>query len=379
MSRATSLAAKQLAPHVAIMNDAQSSLGLAVGLLTPQEAALAAEARMGEIKTRYVLLELGQALSMIDSHHESARVLGAIAHAFTVDPLGARAAAIAKYADEHADPRSGLFEREVFTHWGQAVLKASPTASRADDAVHRLGVQRGVWAHCMQRPLDHFERSLTRKPFWDADELPAAQALEAAYADILGELQGLLSHHGGAEASFAEYHSRVVAAGSWSDVQLFAGCRRDRAHCELCPQTASIVAAQPRLNTVIFGSHFFSRLAPGTHLSRHCGPSNFRLRCHLALTVPPGVRIRVGDEVREWVAGKCLIFDDSFEHEVWHDGTDDRVVLICDLWHPEIVLDKHILPLLNTWQRESLLAAMRQQHIYLSERTYSTGATVARD
>jgi aspartate beta-hydroxylase len=40
------------------------------------------------------------------------------------------------------------------------------------------------------------------------------------------------------------------------------------------------------------------------------------LRCHLGLVVPPGVRIRVGDEVREWTAGECLIFDDSFEHEV---------------------------------------------------------------
>ena len=32
--------------------------------------------------------------------------------------------------------------------------------------------------------------------------------------------------------------------------------------------------------------------------------------------MPPDVRIRVGNEVHEWVAGKCLIFDDSFEHEV---------------------------------------------------------------
>lgn len=39
------------------------------------------------------------------------------------------------------------------------------------------------------------------------------------------------------------------------------------------------------------------RLVAGTHLSAHCGPSNFRLRCHLGLVVPPGVRIRVGDEV----------------------------------------------------------------------------------
>mmetsp|Transcript_11273 Transcript_11273/g.28837 ORF Transcript_11273/g.28837 Transcript_11273/m.28837 type:complete len:156 (+) Transcript_11273:1040-1507(+) len=152
----------------------------------------------------------------------------------------------------------------------------------------------------------------------------------------------------------------------------------DRAHCARCPRTAAVIAGQPRLNSVIHGSHFFSRLVPGTHLSKHCGPSNFRLRCHLALVVPPGVRIRVGNEEREWVAGRCLIFDDSFEHEVWHDGDEDRVVLICDLWHPEIVLEKHVLPQLNPKQHDGIEAAMRGQHLYLQERTYSTGTTIVR-
>jgi aspartate beta-hydroxylase len=180
------------------------------------------------------------------------------------------------------------------------------------------------------------------------------------------------------QAHFAKYHSRVVHAGDWSDVQFFAGCQLDRTHCAMCPKTAAVIAAQPRINSVIYGSHFFSRLIPGTHLSRHCGPSNFRLRCHLGLVVPPGVRIRVADEVREWKAGECLIFDDSYEHEVWHDGSEDRIVLICDLWHPEIDLERHILPMLNEKQRESMARAQAGQHICLQERTYSTGATVLR-
>lgn len=31
-----------------------------------------------------------------------------------------------------------------------------------------------------------------------------------------------------------------------------------------------------------------------------------------------------------------LVFDDSFEHEVWHNGTSMRLVLIVDVWHPEL-------------------------------------------
>lgn len=57
----------------------------------------------------------------------------------------------------------------------------------------------------------------------------------------------------------------------------------------------------------------------------------------------------MGNEVREWVEGEALLFDDSFEHEVWwrHGGTEgspsispddavERVVLIVDVFHPEL-------------------------------------------
>ena len=146
----------------------------------------------------------------------------------------------------------------------------------------------------------------------------------------------------------------------------------------MCPQTAAVVAAQPGFNMMLCGAHFFSRLRPGTHIGAHCGPSNLRLRCHLGLVVPEGCRIRVGREVRSWTAGECLVFDDSFEHEVWHDGADDRVVLICDLWHPDVDLTSMIEPLLSDKQADALRHAQVGDHLVLQERTYSSGQTVRR-
>merc|ERR1711933_135983 len=67
----------------------------------------------------------------------------------------------------------------------------------------------------------------------------------------------------------------------------------------------------------------FSRLTPGTHLKAHCGRTNTHLTCHLGLQIPEGCRVRVGRETRHWEEGKCLVFDDSFEHEVWHEGERD--------------------------------------------------------
>ena len=55
--------------------------------------------------------------------------------------------------------------------------------------------------------------------------------------------------------------------------------------------------------------------------------------------------------------------DDSFEHEVWHEGDRDRVVLICDIWHPELDVDAMVLPLLSPTQREAYNAASRGDHL----------------
>jgi len=82
------------------------------------------------------------------------------------------------------------------------------------------------------------------------------------------------------------------------------------------------------------GYVYFSVLTPGSHIASHCGPSNVRLRAHLGLVVPNGeCSLRVGPEKRAWQEGKVLLFDDSFDHEVIHDGGSERIVLLIDYWH----------------------------------------------
>jgi aspartate beta-hydroxylase len=50
--------------------------------------------------------------------------------------------------------------------------------------------------------------------------------------------------------------------------------------------------------------------------------------------VPAGCGIRVGSTTRSWEEGRCIVFDDSFEHEVWNESDRHRYVLILDFWHP---------------------------------------------
>ena len=72
-----------------------------------------------------------------------------------------------------------------------------------------------------------------------------------------------------------------------------------------------------------------------------------------------------------------LIFDDSFEHEVWHEGADDRVVLICDMWHPDLDLHETVHPLLSDKQWKPC-DKRRLARTSRCSSAYSTGENVVR-
>ena len=84
----------------------------------------------------------------------------------------------------------------------------------------------------------------------------------------------------------------------------------------------------------------FSLLKGGARIPAHTGMLNTRLISHLPLIVPADCGFRVGNEIRQWEVGKLMIFDDTIEHEAWNDSCEDRVVLIFDVWRPELTLDE---------------------------------------
>ena len=81
---------------------------------------------------------------------------------------------------------------------------------------------------------------------------------------------------------------------------------------------------------------FISALTQDSHIMKHYGPTNKKLRFHLPLAGVSGSRMRVGDETRVQEEGKAYVFDDSFEHEAWHEGKETRLILIVDFWHPDL-------------------------------------------
>lgn len=103
-----------------------------------------------------------------------------------------------------------------------------------------------------------------------------------------------------------------------------------------------------------FSFCFFSTLHGKSSIKPHSGPMNLRLRMHLPLVVPskhphdlaapsslrPSTGIQVADQLREWHEGSAIVLDDSYVHEVWNNTNQSRVLLLLDLWHPDVRMEE---------------------------------------
>lgn len=121
--------------------------------------------------------------------------------------------------------------------------------------------------------------------------------------------------------------------GAWNISRIKSLGRIGPAERARWPVTTRVLESLPRLGKMAM----ISALNPGCHITPHCGPWNANLTVHLPLLVPPeGCALRVGDEARPWEEGRCLVFDDSFEHEAYNRGAYTRMVLLVDIWHPSL-------------------------------------------
>ncbi len=265
----------------------------------------------------------------------------------------------------------------VFYRLGRAYRKIGDLQSEAN--TYKRAVSIGIWNDIDQRPGFLFPRPLPSSPFprhntsllkdplfkpvWDA-----AHRLEANFPEILSEFLS-------ASAPLSADNEGIADSGVWN--QLILG-RNGHVIPQVWEQNgfnATRRTLKPIRQTVAHklpkGSIEFSVLQPGTHLRPHCGPSNHRLRLHLALQIPSvqatdtqptyiqntdiqntdiqntdirttetttrefeDIRIRVGSETRRWEQGRVLVIDDSYDHEVWNPTNTPRIVLLVDVWHP---------------------------------------------
>eukprot|EP00804_Cyclotella_cryptica_P008779 CCRYP_015627-RA/>CCRYP_015627-RA protein AED:0.22 eAED:0.22 QI:0/0/0/1/1/1/2/0/454 len=160
---------------------------------------------------------------------------------------------------------------------------------------------------------------------------------------------------------------RVVIGRSWTEYVLFGTGAFSESDND-APVTKQLIRKYVpdaiSLARMGGGEVIFSRLAGGTHIQAHCGPTNIRWTAHLGLVVPGSTkdcRIRVAEEWHSWEAGRLLLFDDSYEHEVVNNTNEERVVLLMRLWHPQID---------SSTRNEVLMGALSMKEESVNKRYY---------
>jgi len=207
--------------------------------------------------------------------------------------------------------------------------------------------QKSLWDRIVQwtiaageRILVPVERFIGRRSlvgdatFFPVELFPWVQHVEENWTVIREELERVLDDHAGL-ANFQDISKdqiEITDDDRWKTFFLYGYGFKAKLGVEMCPRTAALMEQIPGMKTAMF-----SILSPRKHILDHRGPYKGVLRYHLGLIVPSDAeacRIRVGNDIRHWQEGKSMVFDDTFNHEVWNDTDETRVVLFVDVLRP---------------------------------------------
>ena len=223
----------------------------------------------------------------------------------------------------------------------QSLLDEPESTPRMQDAVDLLLGKRKQY---YPQPRHIMYPGLPIHEFYPRDPFPWLEALEAKTDAIQAELQNLIST-GSEFNAYLESNTERPAFDShgmadnddWGALYLWRNGEPVPENQALCPVTTEAMNALP----LVFSGQrcpniLFSRLRPGAKIPPHNGMINTRLIGHLPLIIPEDCGFRVGNSTRTWNVGEAFLFDDTIEHEAWNNSTEDRFVLIFEVWRPEL-------------------------------------------
>lgn len=244
-------------------------------------------------------------------------------------------------ARRFCDDFSAILESRIRQSLGQTDQTAEGRLQLFDQSLDILFGRRQIYP---QSPRYYYYPGLPQRQFFPVDAYDWIAQLEAQSANIRSEAMSLLQQG----SSFHPYlqsdptrprksQDGMTDNPDWSACYLIRNGRVNEDIASRCPATMAAIQALPLCELPRRSpSVLFSLLKPGAHIPAHCGLANIRLIGHLPVITPPGCFLRVGNETREWTQGKAWLFDDSIEHEAWNRSNETRVILLFEVWRPEL-------------------------------------------
>ena len=253
---------------------------------------------------------------------------------------------------ERASGMQGKFIKLFYQHLESSLMAADyDPATSSKRFTHSLELLQGKkqrqfeQQQFVQMPHVHYFPGLPLIQFYPREDFSWMDKVESATDDICQELLAIMELGGKEFEPYIQGNANrpqktpqdLLDSTDWTSCYLWKNGTPVPEMVERCPKTMAALAEVPL--TRIKGrspSILFSRLEPGAKILPHTGLLNSRLICHLPLIVPGGCGFRVGSETREWVKGKAWAFDDSINHEAWNTSDRTRIILLFDIWRPEM-------------------------------------------
>jgi tetratricopeptide (TPR) repeat protein len=225
-----------------------------------------------------------------------------------------------------------------------AQATSGPLSPAMAEAVDLLRGEREI---DLQRPSVFYYPGLAQRRFFDPGDFPWLEPMLALIPAMQSEWERIRLE---GAAGFAPYvqaqpdrpapNNPLLGSQAWTALHFWRDGEIVEENARRCPATMEALACapMPRIAGRSPNAHW-SRLLPGAHITPHHGMLNTRLICHIPIKTAPHCSLRVGSETRTWRDGEALIFDDSIEHEARNGGDEERVVLLFEIWRPEIPED----------------------------------------
>ena len=171
-------------------------------------------------------------------------------------------------------------------------------------------------------------------PVFDSSVFHFTAEFEANWRKIASEYAAVadLKEHLPSFHELSPDQKRISVGDNWKVFVLYGFGYQSKRNCAFCPETVRLLKQVMGLE-----SAWFSILSPGYHIPAHRGVTKGLVRCHLGRDIPDERAkcvMRVADKTYQWQEGKCLVFDDTYEHEIWNDTPQPRAVLIFDFHRP---------------------------------------------
>ena len=241
------------------------------------------------------------------------------------------------------------YEAQFEAFLNERLQTVGGTSGRFRDSLEILAGRKKVY---FQEPRQYFFPGLPQIQFYERTHFPWLERLEAATPQIRAELLEVMREEAQAFRPYVEADPRLPyneAQGmlnnpQWSAFYLWKHGELVTQNAARCPRTVSALADVPFARVEGRSpSVLFSLLRAGAHIPPHTGEVNTRLICHLPLLVPEKCAFRVGNDTRTPVEGKAWVFDDTIEHEAWNGSDRTRVILLFEIWRPELTSDERAL------------------------------------